>query len=137
MAIRLAEAGDIPALITVRASVSENRLRRLVIGSADYTPYVADGRCWVWVEQGAVTGFSAIEADGASLWALFVLPEAEGAGIGRALLDMAITAARGRGVAAIELTTEARSRAEAFYRRYGFDASAPDAADEVRMRFRL
>ncbi len=137
MAIRFAEAGDIPALMTVRASVTENRLRSLVIAPTDYAPYVVDGRCWVWAEHEKIAGFSAIEADGASLWALFVLPEAEGVGVGRALLDAAIAAAQARGAESIALTTEAGSRAEAFYRRYGFDASAPDAADEVRMRFRL
>ena len=136
MTVRPATAADIPRLIEIRAAVRENRLVNRSIGPSDYRPYIDAARCWVWEEDGQTHGFCAIEPDGASLWALFVRPGAEGRGIGRALLEKACTAARAVGAATLSLTTEPNSRAERLYARFGFEA-AGHAGTDVRMTLTL
>ena len=130
--IRPARDADIPRLMQIRAAVRENRLVRLAIGADDYRPYVEDGRCWVCEEGGAVQGFAALDAEAASVWALFVAPQAEGRGLGQILLDRLLDEARARGLAALSLDTEAGTRAEAFYLARGFAIAARDG-DTVRM----
>ena len=130
--IRPARAADIPRLMQIRAAVRENRLVRLTIGADDYRPYVEDGRCWVCEEAGAVQGFAALDAGAASVWALFVAPDAEGHGVGGRLLDRLIDEGRARGLAAVSLDTEAGTRAEAVYLSRGFTIAARAGAT-VRM----
>jgi len=135
--LRPARAADISRLIEIRAGVRENRLQSLVIGADDYCPYIADGRCWVWEEDGALLGFSALDAAAASVWALFVLPRAEGRGIGRALLGAAVADARRRDLDRLTLTTAAGTRAEALYRAAGFTVADRDEPGDIRMRLTL
>ena len=116
----------------IRAAVRENRLVSRTIGAEDYRPYVEDGRCWVCEDAGAVQAFAALDASAASVWALFVAPQAEGRGLGRRLLDRLLGEARARGLAALSLDTEAGTRAEAFYLARGFTIAARDG-DTVRM----
>jgi len=131
--LRAAREADIPRLMEIRAAVRENRLERLTIGPAEYGPYVQDGRCWVWEKAGRIQGFAALDAEAASVWALFVDPEAEGAGIGRALLDRLVAEARRRGLTALKLETAAGTRAEAFYRRHDWSIAGSDGRGAVRM----
>ena len=132
-----ARAADIPRLMQIRAAVRENRLRSVTIGADDYLPYIADARCWVWEAEGAFQGFAALDADTASVWALFVDPAAEGRGIGGALLDQLITDARNRGLTALTLETEAGTRAEAFYLAAGWTIPGRDDHGSVRMTLAL
>jgi GNAT superfamily N-acetyltransferase len=137
-AIRLARPGDVPRLIEIRAAVRENQLSDpLSIGAADYAPYVAGARCWVWEAQGKVAGFAALDADAASVWALFVAPEFEGRGGGRSLLDRLLGEARRRGLAELRLSTGAASRAEHFYRSAGWEAIGEAGEGQRLMRLRL
>ncbi|HEX9947911.1 MAG TPA: GNAT family N-acetyltransferase [Allosphingosinicella sp.] len=137
-ATRLARANDIPRLVEIRAAVRENRLSDPAsIAAADYAPYVADGRCWVWAAQGEAAGFAALDAEGASVWALFVAPEAEGRGGGRALMNRLVGEARRRGLAELRLTTEAGSRAERFYRASGWEPVGDDGKGATIMRLKL
>jgi GNAT superfamily N-acetyltransferase len=136
--LRLARPGDIPRLIEIRAAVRENRLSDpLSIGAADYAPYVAAGRCWVWEAQGTVAGFAALDTGTASVWALFVAPEFEGRGAGRALLGRLLGDARRLGLTELRLTTEPASRAEHFYRAAGWQAIGQDAQGACLMRLTL
>jgi GNAT superfamily N-acetyltransferase len=135
--IREARAADIPRLIEIRAAVRENRLRSVAIGADDYLPYLADARCWVWQADGAIQGFAALDADAASVWALFVAPDAEGQRAGRNLLERLIADARSRGLAALTLDTEAGTRAEAFYRAAGWTITGRDDHGSVRMALTL
>jgi GNAT superfamily N-acetyltransferase len=137
-AIRLARANDIPRLAEIRAAVRENRLADPAsIAAADYAPYVADGRCWVWEADGEAAGFAALDAEGASVWALFVAPAAEGRGGGRALMERLLGEARRRGLSELRLTTEAGSRAERFYRQSGGEPVGEDGRGARVMRLKL
>ena len=137
-AIRLARPADVPRLVAIRAAVRENRLADPAsIAAADYAPYIADGRCWVWAPDGAPAGFAALDSASATIWALFVAPEAEGQGGARALLAHLLAEARRRGLAELRLTTESGSRAELFYRAAGWEASGEQAEGGIVMRLRL
>jgi GNAT superfamily N-acetyltransferase len=135
--LRPAHEADIPRLMEIRAAVRENRLVSLTIGPDDYRPYIEDARCWAWEDAGVIHGFAALDADTASIWALFVDPACEGRGIGRALLDTLVTNARALGLSALTLETGAGTRAEAFYRRYGFTIVAGGDPANPRMTIRL
>jgi GNAT superfamily N-acetyltransferase len=119
--IRPAAPADIPRLIEIRGAVRENRLSDPgSVTAADYLPYIEAGRCWVAEAEGRVVGFAALDAEGSSVWALFVAPEAEGRGVGRGLMEALVEEARRRGLSALRLETEAGSRAERFYRAAGW-----------------
>jgi len=137
--IRPAGPGDIPRLIEIRASVRENRLSDPAsIAAADYAPYVAGGRCWVWEEaEGEIAGFAALDAGAATVWALFVEPGAEGRGVGRALLERLTREARRLGLAELRLVTEPGSRAEQVYRAAGWAPAGEDGRGGRLMSLRL
>lgn len=133
--IRIATPDDVPAMHVVRRAVRENALsNRGRITEASYAPFVAAGSAWVAAaDDGAILGFAALDLADASVWALFVHPDHEGMGIGRALHDALVDAAAARGVAALWLTTAPGTRAERFYRDAGWqDSGTSDAGD---MRF--
>lgn len=135
--LRAAREADIPRLMEIRAAVRENRLTSMTIGPDDYRPYVENARCWVAEADGTVQGFAALDAEAALIWALFVDPEAEGHGLGRALLARLIAEARARGLPALSLETEAGTRAEAFYRRAGWAVAGSDGKGSVLMILKL
>jgi GNAT superfamily N-acetyltransferase len=135
--LRPARPADIPRLIEIRAAVRENRLERLVIGTEEYRPYVGDGRCWVAEQDGTIQGFAALDAEAASVWALFVGPEAEGNGLGRALLDRLILEARQRGLPTLTLETAAGTRAEHVYLQAGWQLISRDPNDTLHLRLSL
>ncbi|HTU11718.1 MAG TPA: GNAT family N-acetyltransferase [Allosphingosinicella sp.] len=132
--LRAARDADIPRLMEIRAAVRENRLVDRAIGAADYRPYVEGGCCWVWEEAGAILGFAALDARTASVWALFVDPDAEDRGIGRLLLARLVEEGGRRGLAALTLNTAEGTRAAAFYRAAGWQALGLDGGERL---FRL
>lgn len=136
--IRLARPDDVPRLVEIRAAVRENRLTDPAsIAAADYAPYVADGRCWVWEPDGEPDGFAALDSEAATLWALFVAPGAERSGGARALLARLVAEARRRGLTELRLTTQAGSRAERVYRAAGWRTSGEEEAGGIVMRLGL
>jgi GNAT superfamily N-acetyltransferase len=81
--------------------------------------FVAANVTYAAIEDGRVVGFYllATEDDGMHLDHLWILPQAMGRGIGRALFEHAVTEARGSGFTAIKI--EADPNAEGFYQRMG------------------
>ena len=119
--ISSATAADIPAMHRVRGSVRENRLSDPErVTQAAYRPYVAAGSAWVAENAAGIAGFAALDASAGRVWALFVAPECEGAGIGRALHGHMLAWARERGIAHLSLSTEPGSRSAGFYLRAGW-----------------
>jgi GNAT superfamily N-acetyltransferase len=136
MTLRLATAADIPALRDIRGAVRENVLSDPGrVTQRDIEDHLGPrGRTWVHEEGGIVLGFAAATLASASIWALFVHPDHEGRGIGRALLDCAVGWLRAQGVASIGLSTDAGTRAERIYRAAGWQA---DGAQGGEIRFVL
>jgi GNAT superfamily N-acetyltransferase len=134
-AIRTATAADVPAMHAVRCAVRENALSDPArVTEASYAPYIAAGSAWVAVTADHhISGFAALDRTGLSVWALFVAPGHEGAGIGRALHDHMLDWAAERGMDALWLITARGTRAEHFYRKAGWTSMA--AADPGETRF--
>ncbi len=62
---------------------------------------------------------------------LFVAPEAEGFGVGRALHNRMLEWARGHGIERLSLSTEEGSRAVGFYTRAGWAQVGTNTEGEV------
>jgi GNAT superfamily N-acetyltransferase len=133
--VRRAVAADVPAMHRLRLSVRENRLsntRRVT--PASYLPYIEAGWAWVAETRSGIEGFAAVDPASTSVWALFVAPDAEGRGIGRALLREMLEWARGQGIDHLSLSTKGGSRAARFYERAGWSQVGTGADGEVRFK---
>jgi GNAT superfamily N-acetyltransferase len=130
--IRAASLRDVGAMHRLRNSVRENRLSEATdISEASYLPYIAVRSAWIAESDAGVAGFAAIDAAAAKVWALFVAPEAEGAGVGRALHDHMLEWAGQQGIESLSLSTEDGSRAVQFYTRAGWKRVCTTADGEV------
>ncbi len=135
VSIRAATSPDIEAMHVVRCAVRENRLSRPDrITSEDYRVLLErDGRGWVAEVDGRIVGFAIADLSRFNVWALFVHPDHEKRGIGRALHDEMMRWFLAQpGVERVWLTTAPGTRAEAFYRRAGWRDRGLDAHGEVR-----
>ena len=134
MLIREAVVADIPAYMKVRLAVRENVLRNpALVTEADNVDYLTRrGKGWVAEVAGRIVGFAIADLQGHSIWALFVHPDVEGQGIGRALHNTMLNWYFQQTDTAPWLGTEAGSRAEAFYRKAGWHVTGLEANGEVR-----
>jgi GNAT superfamily N-acetyltransferase len=128
----------VPGIYRVRLAVRENVMPPEVVARDGWTPErLADAfspgrRGWVVEEGGEVVGFSIADANTRSIWALFLLEEYEGRGLGRALLTAAVGWLWGEGVERIWLDTDPASRAAGFYRRMGWRETGTTPKGEIR-----
>lgn len=115
--LRAATAQDIPAMQRIRLAVRENALRDPAqVTTADYERRIAaPGTSWVVERDGRVVGFGVADRPSRSLWALFVDPDCEGRGIGRALLECLTACLFESGPQPINLSTAPGTRAERLY----------------------
>ena len=120
-ALRPAQLGDWDEVQDLRLSVTENRLSDPSrVTRSMYHDYILDrGRGWVAEADGAILGFCIAALDG-EVWALFVRPGCEGRGVGQALMRACVEWLTEQGVGEAVLETGAGTRAEAFYRRFGW-----------------
>jgi GNAT superfamily N-acetyltransferase len=137
--IRRATESDIARINEIRDDVRENKLADPTrVTNEDVQWFISNPGIFVWEENGRIAGFSAADPRNGSIWALFMDQAYEGRGIARALFDRACAVLRGAGFTRMWLTTEAGTRAEAFYRAAGwkvvgqkdgellFEATLPD-----------
>jgi GNAT superfamily N-acetyltransferase len=136
--IRPATEADIPAMQRVRIAVHENRLSDPSrVAPADYAAALGPlGRGWVTEIGSTVVGF-AIGYRTGNIWALFVRPEHEGRGYGKALHDVMVSWLSQQGLRQLWLTTESGTRAEAFYRRVGWRPCGVVSNGEIRLELDL
>jgi GNAT superfamily N-acetyltransferase len=121
--IRRAQPQDHARVTEIRNSVTENVLRdpsRVTVEM--YRWFEQNPGVWVWDENGRILGFSAADTRDGTIWALFIDPEHEGRGIGRALFAKACEVLREAGHKTGSLTTQPGSRADRFYQRAGWTA---------------
>lgn len=134
---RRAVAADIPDIMRIRLAVRENTLS----DPALVTPAMCEdyldtlGRGWVCEDDGVIVGFSYAARRDASIWALFVLPEHEGRGIGKRLLQLAVDWLFSLGHDEVVLGTSVDTRADRFYAAQGWTRG--EMKDEVEVLFRL
>jgi GNAT superfamily N-acetyltransferase len=123
MNIRLAELKDIETLFEIRTSVVENYQSREEIAKLGITPEsVAEmlrTDCCAWIAEisDRPIGFSIANATEKTIFGIFVLPEFEGQGVGRALMQTAENWFWSKGIEEIWLLTgnDSNLRAYGFY----------------------
>ncbi len=131
--VRVATPADIPAMHRIRRGVRENPLSNTTrIDESSYLPFVTDGAGWVAEDGAHVIGFAAVDAATKSVWALFVNPQAERLGAGRALHERMLDWSRQRGLQSLSLTTTAGTRAARFYRQQGWKEAGCTNDGELR-----
>lgn len=132
MKIRPAAESDIKAMHALRTRVAENALSDPgSVTEASYPLYLAQSGAWVAETERGLAGFAILDVAGGSVWALFVAPEAQGKGIGRALHDRLIEGAIGHGLDRLCLSTAPRTRAERFYTQAGWSRTGLTNDGEV------
>ena len=130
---RRATIEDIPLMSEIRLSVKENVLsnparvtRQMYL---DYLDHL--GRGWVCESDGEIIAFSYAAKEDSSIWALFVRPECEGLGAGKALLALTVEWLFSLGNETVTLGTAADTRADRFYQRQGWSRGEMKDAVEV------
>ncbi|MFZ1687850.1 MAG: GNAT family N-acetyltransferase [Flavobacteriales bacterium] len=128
MTIREARPADIPAMHAIRLRVRENRLSDpSVVKEQDYHDFMArDTGNWIGEVDGAIAGFAMVDVEKRNLWALFVAPEHEFNGLGRALHEAMLTWYFGR-ADTLRLSTDPATRAFTFYHQAGYSNMGPTA----------
>lgn len=116
--------------MALRLSVAENRLSDPSRVTREiYEDYITRrGRGWVAEADGTILGFCIAALDG-EVWALFVRPGCEGRGVGQALMAECVAWLTAQGVGEAVLETGAGTRAERFYRRFGWIEAGRGRAD--------
>lgn len=135
--VRPATHQDIAAMSAIRMAVKENILsdpKKVTLQM--YEDYLHKlGRGWVCETEGIVVGFAYINLTDNSVWALFVSPQFENRGVGRALMAAMLDYCRQQQIARLTLSTEANTRADAFYQAQGWQRG--DMIDRGEVCFSL
>jgi GNAT superfamily N-acetyltransferase len=120
---------DIEQLFDVRAATRENPLSREALAELGITPEstaadLLSGRIkgWVCVHESGVVGFCSGHLESREVLVLAVLPEFEGQGIGKQLLERTVDWLRSEGAGRIWLSASPNPlrRAHGFYRAQGW-----------------
>ena len=116
----------------IRLSVTENVLSDPTRVTAQmYEDFLEkSGRGWVAETGGEIVAFCYANKLDSSIWALFVRPGHEGRGLGKSLLDRAVTWLFESGHDRVHLSTTAGTRADRFYAEQGW-LRQPVSATEV------
>lgn len=134
MQLRIAMPEDIVAMHHLRLSVRENQLSDPSrVTEADYLPYLRQP-CGSWIAEidGRLVGFAIADLQARSIWALFVDPDHEGRGIGRALLERVTECLLASESGPIYLVTTPNTRAEQLYRAAGWTEVGVEPSGELR-----
>lgn len=137
LTLRDATLADIETIFAIRTSVEENHLSREEMAEMGITPQtiaeiIAESPCiWLAEVEGEPAGFAMAIAEEASLFAMFVLPQFEGQGVGKLLLEKAEAFLFAQ-QPIIWLETAAGSRAAAFYQRHGWRPVGEQDDEDIR-----
>jgi GNAT superfamily N-acetyltransferase len=140
--IRQATPADIEGISHVRLSVRENATTPQRLAALGITPagvaasLVAECRGWVAEDGGRIVAFSIADGATGSVFALFVLPDYEGRGLGRRLLACAVQWLWDQHADTLWLSTDPGTRAARFYERAGWQLAGMDVKGELRFELR-
>ena len=145
--IRPGTIADLPAIMRIRTSVTENHLSveqmteiGITIDSSAEEMTAGDLGCWVVMDGASITGFSMADRRDGSIFALFMDATYEGKGHGSALLEACEAWLKQQGHAEARLTTGRDTAAFTFYRRRGWqetDEAAGHFAEDAVMKKQL
>jgi len=132
--LRQAKPADVPAMHEVRLAVRENTLSDPNrITAANYADALnALGRTWVVETEGKVAAFASGYRTG-SIWALFVHPDYQRRGYGKALHDTVVTWLWSLGHQRIWLSTAPGTRAEHFHVTQGWRHCGTVLGGDIRL----
>lgn len=136
--IRPASFTDVDAMFKVRASVGENTMTPAELSAIGVTPEaiasaIKSAPCaWVATIANEVVGFAMVDLNSACLFALFVLPEHEGRGIGTRLTQICERALFEHHPTAW-LETANGSRAAQLYRHLGWGNEVDVGGGDIRL----
>ncbi|SIR15754.1 GNAT family N-acetyltransferase [Pontibacter lucknowensis] len=138
MLFREATTADIPRLQIIRHSVKENILSDPTLVTDELCALYLNerGKGWVCEVDGQVVGFSIVDLQEHNVWALFLLPEFEGQGIGKQLHRIMLDWYFRQTKETIWLGTDPGTRAESFYRRQGWRQKSIHGGSEIKFEMR-
>jgi GNAT superfamily N-acetyltransferase len=129
----------LPRVFRVRTSVTENFLSVGQLETMGITPasvaasLSTNARGWVAVDDGRVAAFVIADLASRSIFALFVLSEYEGRGLGSCLLERAQRWLQSDGTGVMWLRTARDTRAAGFYRRRGWVIAGTEPDGSLRL----
>lgn len=134
MLIREATIADISSIQHIRNAVKENRLSNpALVPDQDVLDYISQhGKGWVCELKDSIAGFAIVSLQYENVWALFVLPEHEKKGVGKALHQCMLDWYFGKGKKTVWLSTSPFTRAEKFYRRAGWQQTGVQPNGEIK-----
>ncbi len=138
MLLRNATAADIPQIQVVRNAVKENMLSNpALVTDADCLHFITvRGKGWVYEADEKIVGFAIADLQDNNIWALFLLPEYEGRGIGRRLHDTMLDWYFAQEKDIVWLSTSPGTRAEQFYRKAGWQETGLYGKGEIKFNMR-
>ena len=128
-------AADLPRLFAIRTAARENPISREGLDAAGITEQTVavmlatTHRGWLCEIQGQPVGFAIGNGSNGELWVIAVLPEHEGKGIGRALMELTQDWLWSKGWPELWLVTgfDRKARAANLYQKMGWkDAGVRD-----------
>lgn len=137
--IRPASVSDVDAMFNVRAAVGENTMTAEKLSAIGVTPgsisqAVLDAPCSLAANANdEVVGLAMVDWNSACLFALFLLPEHEGCGVGTALIH-ACEQAIFQQHASAWLETAEQSRAARLYRYLGWGDEVDIGDGDIRLK---
>lgn len=139
MIFREAELPDIEQMQVVRHLVKENTLSDPnLVPDKDVAFYITEkGKGWVAETEGKIVGFSIVDLQLRSVWALFVNPEYAEKGVGKELHGLMINWYFSQTDQSIVLGTAPKTRAEKFYQLQGWKkvGSYPNGETKFELTF--
>lgn len=138
MIYREANIEDIAALSSVRLSVNENKLSNPgLVTAADYVEFLTiRGKGWLCEMDEKVIGFAIVDLVENNVWALFLLPEFVGKGIGHHLHQLMMDWYFQQTDKTIWLGTAPGTKAEIFYKKAGWTSMGVQKNGEVRFEMK-
>ena len=136
--VREATAADMPGISRVRLSVKENALsveqltERGITNASVAASLLTHRKGWVAERSGQIVAFSMADKTDWSIFALFVLAEYEGRGLGSRLLNLALDWLWDSGAERVWLSTSPGTRAARFYAKQGWIQTGDAGYGDVR-----
>jgi GNAT superfamily N-acetyltransferase len=131
---RTATRDDILQLHTIRMAVKENALSDpgRIIPTVYQEMLELNGKGWVCEVNNKIAGFAIVDMKNKNIWALFVHPDFEGKGIGKAIFRLMVNWSFDQGIDKLWLGTAPGTRAEHLYATVGWEKKGIDENGEIR-----